>query len=433
MSKKLRLKSKQVAFLLAAFVGIGSYQYIDTFAKEGQKVETSLSQTHNTETQNAETQNNKRYLEIYFGINEVPEVISGAFLEDAMNKVLDKTFSELSKEEAVSYAEAVKLAVKAANFEELALGYTKEKIEDKELAIDITDENAAYIACALDTGLISETALSSMNQTISKEAAINLIMAVADANGNARNFLGYTNEVDIYGKIMKACEEAALFENEKLQTIGEQAVMKGITTGYNLLNTHYSANFIPELTLRYGHSTTIHAAQLIGLLNSEGIVAKVQLEPKTSIFEYLPEWGDVPPATPDYRVEVVNEELMLAYSLEYDLVLEFETVADKIRFNDLVETYAKKSDENPEGEGLLLASWWQPLYVSTVEMGEGYKAIYNNVITDGNYSLNPFCLPEDKEEVLKGLRAIDSSVEVSQEKIWCNDAFYRYLSGESHQ
>ena len=433
MSKRFRLKSKHVAFLLAAFVGIGSYNYIDVFAREGQVVEASLSQTENTATQNTETQNNRRYLELYFGINEVPEVISGAFLEDAMNKVSDKTFSELSKEEAVSYAEAVKLAVKAANFEELALGYTKEKIADKELAIDITDEDAAYIACALDTGLISEAALSSMNQTISKEAAINLIMAVADANGNARNFLGYTNEADIYGKIMKACEEAALFENEKLQTIGEQAVMNGVTTGYNLLNTHYSANFIPELTLRYGHSTTIHAAQLIGLLNSEGIVAKVQLEPKTSIFEYLPEWGDVPPATPDYKVEVVNEDLMLAYSLEYDLVLEFETVADKVRFNDVVETYAKKNDDNPDGEGLLLASWWQPLYVSTVEMGEGYKEIYNNVITDGNYSLNPFCLPEDKEEVLEGLQAIDSSIEVNQVKIWCNDAFYRYLSGESHQ
>lgn len=433
MSKRFRLRSKHVAFLLAAFVGIGSYNYTDVFAQQGQAVETSLSQTQNTKKHNTETQNNKRYLELYFGIDEVPEVISGAFLEGAMNKVSDKTFNELSQVEAVKYVEAVKLAVKAANFEELALGYTQEKVADKGLAADITKEDAAYVACALDTGLISEAALSRMNQTISQEAAINLLMAVADANGNARNFLGYTNDSDIYGKLMKASEEAALFENEKLQEIGEQAVMNGVTTGYNLLNTQYSANFIPELTLRYGHSTHIHAAQLIGLLNSEGIVAKVQLEPKTSIFEYLPEWGDVPPATPDYRVEVVNENLMLAHSLEYDLVLEFETVEDKVRFNDIVETYAKKNDDNPDGEGLLLASWWQPLYVSTVEMGEGYKEIYNNVITDGNYSLNPFSLPEDKEEVLQGLQAIDPSIEVKQVKMWCNDAFYRYLSGESHQ
>ena len=47
--------------------------------------------------------------------------------------------------------------------------------------------------------------------------------------------------------------------------------------------------------------------------------------------------------------------------------------------------------------------------------------------------LNPFSLPEDKEEVLAGLQTIDPSIEVSQVKMWCNDAFYRYLSGESHQ
>lgn len=66
-------------------------------------------------------------------------------------------------------------------------------------------------------------------------------------------------------------------------------------------------------------------------------------------------------------------------------------------------------------------------------MGEGYKEIYNNVITDGDYSLNPFCLPQDKEAVLKGFEAIDATLEVEQVKIWCNDAFYRYLTGESHQ
>ncbi len=429
MSKGFKFKSKHKACLLAACVGMGIFNYGEVFSKQLPTIQTSLVQTNKTETEN-----NKRYLEFYFGINEVPEVISGVFLEGALNKVSDKKLEELSKkEEAVSYIEAVKLAVKAANFEELALGYTKEKIAGKGPLADIAHEDAAYVACALDTGLISKSALSSMNQAISQEDAINLMMAVADANGKARNFLGYTNEEDIYGKLMNAAKEATLFENEKLQEIGEQAVMNGVTTGYNLLNTHHSANFIPELTLRYGHSTTAHATQLIGLLNSEGIVAKVQLEPKTSVFQYLPEWGDVPPAAPDYRVEVVNEDLMLAYSLEYDLVFEFETVEDKVRFNDIVEAYAKKDDDNPEGEGLLLDSWWQPLYVSTVEMGEGYKEIYNNVITDGHYSLNPFSLAEDKEEVLIGLQAIDPSIEVSQVKMWCNDAFYRYLSGESHQ
>jgi len=81
-------------------------------------------------------------------------------------------------------------------------------------------------------------------------------------------------------------------------------------------------------------------------------------------------------------MEVVNEKLMLAYSLEYDLA---------------------------------------------------YEGIYNNVVTDGDYTFQSFCLEEDKEKVLQGLKLIDESMEASQTQIWCNDAFYRYLSGESHQ
>lgn len=431
MSKKFKLTQRYAAFLLSAFIGVQACSYTEVFAKSVDMVQSTSAVQAVGKTA---VQNNARYLEVYFGINNVPDVISWDFFGKAISKVSDREFDDLAQTGTVEFLDAVKLAVVGSNFEELALTYNKEKITNKESIKKINDKYKAYIACAIDTGLISEEDLSSINVSgvISKDQAINLLMAVADANGKTRNFIGYTNEADIYGKLINAREQAVLFENEKLQEIGGKAVASGVTTGYNLLNSSYNSNFIPELTLRYGHSTTTHATQLIGLLNSEGIVAKVQLEPKTSIFQYLPEWGDVPPATPDYRVEVISEDLMLANSLEYDLVFEFENQEDKIRFNELVETYAKKNDDNL-GEGLLFASWWQPLYVSSVEMGEGYKLIYNNVITDGEYSLNPFSLPEDKEEVLKGLKAIDESVEVRQVELWCDDAFYRYLTGESHQ
>lgn len=431
MSKKFKLTHRYAAFLLSAFIGVQACSYTEVFAKS---METVQSTSAISVVEKAVVQNNARYLEVYFGITNIPDVISWDFFGKALSKVSDNAFDNLSKEGTVQFVEAVKLAVVGSNFEELALTYNKEKIADKESVKKMNDTYKPYIACAIDTGLIKEEDLNniSVSGVISKDQAINLLMAVADANGKTRNFIGYTNEADIYGQLIKAREEAVIFENEKLQAIGEKAVSSGVTTGYNLLNSSYSANFIPALTLRYGHSTTTHATQLIGLLNSEGIVAKVQLEPKTSVFQYLPEWGDVPPATPDYRVEVISEELMLANSLEYDLVFEFESEKDKLRFNELVEAYAKKNDDN-QGEGQLFASWWQPLYVSSVDMGEGYNLIYNNIITEGEYSLNPFCLPKDKEAVLEGLKAIDKSVEVKQVKMWCNDAFYRYLTGESHQ
>lgn len=424
MSKKFKLTKTYAALVLSAVIGTQMYATTPVFAKE--TVEYVKTET----TVKTETEKNTRYLDVYFDINEIPEVITWDFFGEALSKVTTSTLENMPKEGAVSYSEAIQYAVIGANFEELAHTYTDEKIKTKDL--EAKQEHKAYIACALDTGLIKSVENINLEKNITKEQCVDLLMSVADANGKGRNFLGYTNESDIYAKLVNAFESATLFENEKLQAIGGEAVLKGITTGYNLLNSNYSANFIPELTLRYGHSTLIHATQLVGLLQSEGIVAKVQLEPKTSIFQYLPEWGPIPPATPNYRVEVVSDGLMLANSLEYDLVFEFESEEDKAQFDTLVEKYAKKNDTN-QGEGLLFASWWQPLYVSSVEMDKGYQKIYNNVIVDGDYSLNPFCLEEDREKVLEGIKAIDETIEVKQVPMWCNDAFYRYLTGTSHQ
>lgn len=431
MSKKFAFKKKISAVVMAGLIATNLFGYTQVYGKQ---IVTTQQSSITSVQDRSNTQKNARYLDVYFGIKSVPDNITLDFLGKAMSKVSDKEISPQNKKEKELFLQAVKTAVIGAHFEELALTYPKSKIEDtlKDNGIKkvIDSEYAAYVACALDTGLItSEQVIKKEGKSvISKEEAINLLMAVADANGKTRNFIGFSNDQDIYRKLMKAREEFVLFENEKLQKIGEEAVMNKVTTGYNLLCSSYNANFIPELTLRYGHSTTIHATQLIGLLNSEGIVAKVQLEPKVSIFEYLPEWGDVPPATPDYRVQVINENFMLAHSLEYDLVLEFENQKDKLQFDTVVGKYAKKNDSNKDGEGLLFASWWQPLYVSGVEMQDGYKQIYDNVITDGVYSLHPFCLPEKKEDVLKGFKEINPNVQVSQVKIWCNDAFFRYLN-----
>ncbi len=325
----------------------------------------------------------------------------------------------------------MRLAVIAADFEELAAVYTKEKVDAK--GIDEAMPYGNYIACAIDTGLITQEAITTQREEVlTSEEVTSLLMAVADAKGLGRQFLGYTNDATIYGKVINAFEAAILFDHEQLEAIGSEAVKTGVTTGYNLINSRYSANFLPDYTLRYGHSSIEHATQLIGLLNSEGIVAKVQVEPKTSVFQYLPEWGPYGEPTPSYRVDVYEDDLMLASALEYDLVLEFATQEDKTNFAHSIEAYAKKNDDN-QGEGLIRDAWWQPLYISTVEMGEGYQQIYNNVITDGVYTLNPFALVEDKEKVYEGFKAIDETIEIEQKAIWCNDAFYRYLSGTSHQ
>ena len=169
------------------------------------------------------------------------------------------------------------------------------------------------------------------------------------------------------------------------------------------------------------------------MLQSEGIVAKVQLEPKISIYEYLLDWGPVPEPEPRYEVRQFNDDLYLVYAVEYDLALEFNSTADKSKFDSLILKYAKKSGENADAEGLLYGSWWQPLYTSTTTMLGNYRKITDNVITNGEYSIHSFCLDEDAAKVRQELNVTNSFVHVIQKTLWCDDAFYRYLAGNDYQ
>ena len=214
-----------------------------------------------------------------------------------------------------------------------------------------------------------------------------------------------------------------------------------ITTGYNLKNENYNANFLPELTLQYGHSDIKHAHQLVALLNSENIYAKVQLEPKVSIYEYLLEWGPIPESTKTYQVKKFSDDLYLVYALEYDLQLEFETKEDRNAFHSVIETYAKKYDENKNDmAGLIYGAWWQPLYSTTASTmnEEEYKEIKDYIITHDNYSIHTFCLLEDETKVEKNLKQAlkeeikkeENELQLESKTRYVNNAFYRYLQGD---
>lgn len=375
------------------------------------------------------------YLSTYFGITSFGSSVTTDEFTEALSKVGSVKKSNTNK--VVTCYDALKLSVTAANFKELADTYSSKKaiksIEKYDIDAKVPSEYSSTVACALDTNLIDADTAEQIakNAPVTDQQAMELVMSVANVNGRTRNYLGYSSDADIYSKINKAWKSFTFLENKKLSDIGKKAVENKVTTGYNVRYSGYDANFLPELTLRYGHSDIIHANQLIGLLNSEGIVAKVQLEPKTSVFEYMLDWGPIPEPTPYYEVKKINDKLYLAYAVEYDLLLEFENINDKRAFDSIIMQYSKKSDSNPKGVGLLYGAWWQPLYTSTEEMyGNNYNQIYDNVITDGEYSLHSFCLPKDKKAVGEKLKSFDSSIEVKQPSLWCDTPFYRYLNGD---
>lgn len=378
------------------------------------------------------------YLKTYFNVAFSGGTTDAGDFSEALKLVAGEAAPEINDD--LSWLAAVKAAVPAADFEELMLSYPPEKVAER-LAFYGVDvpaeaESAAALACALDVALVTsaEAKQAAAGATFTVADAQQLLMRIAAANGDGRNYLGMASDPAIYGRIDQAWNSFLLFDDGKLSDVGRAAVQQEITTGYGIKSAAYSARFLPELTLQYGHSEIKHAHQLIGLLNSEEIDAKVQLEPKVSIYQYLPEWGPAPEATPTYEVKQFGD-LYLVHAVEYDMQLEFNNQADMLRFDEVIKTFAKKNEGNEEAAGLIAGSWWQPLY-STVreQMPESdYHRIFDCVVTNGMYSIHPFVMPADKEAAAEKLKALAGDLEVTPVERYCNTAFYNYLSGADYQ
>lgn len=382
---------------------------------------------------------NRTYLKEYFFVEVDDEGLDAKSFTESLKKVAGDDVSEVEGE--FNLLSAIKAAVMAADYDELALSYPAEKVAKRlelyGITQEIDDTYSAHLATALDSGLISAGIgkKAAIGEAVTGQQAVNLLMAVAVANGDARNFLGYSNDLQVASKLDNMWNSFLIYDDAKLTELGKTAVEQGITTGYNLKDSAYDARFLTDLTLQYGHDNIKHAHQLLALLNSEDIIAKVQLEPKVSVYQYLLEWGPVPEATPTYEVKQFGDDLYLVFAVEYDMMLEFDTEEDMLAFNDVIETYAKKYEGNEEAVGLIASSWWQPLY-STTKTGmpeDQYHMIYDCVVRNENYSIHPFSLPENKDQVVGQLKEIAPDIEVELTERFCNTAFYNYLKGDDYQ
>ena len=217
----------------------------------------------------------EEYLKTYFDIDCSKEFTVDTFKE-AMEKVSKEDVEPIQDLNGLS---VIRYGVEAANYKELAMTYKDSKVEERLYfeGLDEPEENGAYIATALDAGLISNAEARQYieNKPVTKEMAVSLLLQVADANGLGQNYLGYSDDENIDAKLENAWKSFFIYDEEVLSSIGEKIVENKITTGYNLKNEAYNANFLPELTLQYGHSDIKHAHQLVALLNSENIYAKV--------------------------------------------------------------------------------------------------------------------------------------------------------------
>ncbi|WP_010269080.1 S-layer homology domain-containing protein [Paenibacillus senegalensis] len=334
--------------------------------------------------------------------------------------------------------EAAAWIVKAAGLKELAYTYSEDKVQRILQGSPVQYNNgrngltlsqAQEWAAAVDNEIIPAELFKNVrsNTVLTGQWAAILIGKLVEYKGEYKNYVGHISDADIARKVLQAWQSIGILSSDELTPVVDSALQQDLVTGYNMKDIRFTPKFDPELSITYGHSDITHALQLIGLIKSEEIDAKVQLEPKTSAFIYLSEWG-TPTETPDYQVKQIANGNYIAYSKEYDLSFEFESGDEKARFDEWISTYAKKDSEDTTG--LLLGSWWQPLYYSYTEL-EGFPVISNQYIQSGNYLAQSFSLLEDSESVIAAFKEVAPDLEVNSYTFWVDQPFYNYLRGES--
>jgi hypothetical protein len=345
------------------------------------------------------------------------------------------TDNTLQGDQSLSELQATFIAVKAAGLKELAYTYTKDKIKaalakihiDYEQDSQLTLQAAQELAAAVDTGLLPSEQYSAFkpNTAATDSFASDLLVQILTFQGQYKHYIGTTSDEDIFRKLNEAWKTEDLISATDLRTVFDEALKKNLVTGYNLKDTRFNANFDQKLSLTYGHSDITHAIQLIGLLRSEGIQAKVQLEPKTSAFIYLKEWGE-PTQTDDYQVVQIENGNFIAYAKEYDIEFEFDNAEQKNKFQQVIFQNAKKNSKDETG--LIYSSWWQPLYYSLTTIKD-YKEIANNKVTKGHYYAQSFSLSDKSADVVTGIKKINPALDVESYKFWVDEPFYNYLLG----
>lgn len=355
-----------------------------------------------------------------------------------VNGMIEALGGEKIEGETLSDGAVVMAGLKLAELDELAQSYINEAAPDKAFrvlegsGISTEAEYAPYVACAVDLELYGK------DQPFDIQS---FFYQCLEISGRGRRYIGRVSDDDLMEELRSRLDGMIIFDNDELSEVGTALLLEGTVTGFGIKYSGYDAHFLDSYTLKYSHSDYRHAVQLIGLLRSEGIDAYIQVEPKVSVYEYRLEWGTPAGNSPTYAIRLAEQNRYLCYSVEYDLMIEFDTAEDKERFHGLIETYAKKYDDRVGPLGnvtakLLAGSWWQPLYSSATPMQNGeYQSMIENVIYDkaGMYSLHTFTLSEDAPAVAEVVARTAPELNMSAIEINVNPAFVRYVTGEDHQ
>lgn len=372
----------------------------------------------------------RRFVQYEYGV-DLPDDLTFQFIVGLFG---EWTGDDLAVEDGLeerSAAQAVLMSVKAAQLEELALTYDDEQIAHALLSVDLTleadPEVLQAVATAIDYAMLPLELVTGvdLNDPVSDDLAIYLMGKVIEMNGLYKRSIGRVSDADIVAKLQAAWDAQSIIDAPELREQVNAILEADTITGYNLKDKDFDARFDPALSLIYGHSDITNAVQLLGLLRREGIDARIQLEPKSSAYKHMADWGD-PEASSSTNIQQIENGNWIVTSKEYDLVFEFVTVEEKEAFDGIVLQYAKRNEE--DRTGLIRSSWWQPLYYTYEPFGK-YIPVTNNLIEADGKIAQTFSLPEDFETVAAAFEDLGSMS--TYHNLYVNQAFFNYLMGES--
>jgi len=353
------------------------------------------------------------------------------FGRDALGEQKDEVILEMDRD--LSNLAAVSLIITACGLKELAATYSDAKIGKSLAGMDsinsdasLSQEQRQILALAIDVNLLFKGRLKVMDvhATLSRELAFHLLERAQSFRKSSKNYVGYVTEPDIVSKMLDKWESSVKVRSEKLESVMRKATSRQVIIGYQIKNLSDLARFDTDLSIAYSHSNFKHIKQLIGLLASENLQAKLQLEPKRSCFYYRDEWE----RTANLQLERFGDGVWINHTDEFDMVMEFTDREHRDRFKEVIEAYAKR--EFKTEKKVLFGAWYEPLYRLDVPV-EGYIRISDISIRDETHIVHSYVKEEEAPEKVEWFKKELPDSMISITAVWVNEAFFRYLNAAS--
>jgi hypothetical protein len=205
-----------------------------------------------------------------------------------------------------------------------------------------------------------------------------------------------------------------------LSSMFNELLKEGILQGYNIKKEgDVTTRASGKTSLVYGHSSMAHAKQLIALLTLNDIHFTWQLIAKSSAFNIREGWDDAQSNESETKIRVAKE---------YDIRFNFADQANLEQFMPLINQYAKKDSDDEKG--LIINAWWQPFYRSLYPQ-EAYQQVKRISLKSDGFVASTLVLNADIEKTIEQINTYieHEKITVSNEDIWVNPAFFRYLNG----